>query len=236
MRRCGVLPFSRAGRGFVRSYARGRFFSRGIFGKNRVPGLLLVAGWLIAVFGGMLSLALHEAEPGFAASKPTSDNADLKSILATNGPTLLMFVHPKCPCSAASVEELARLANDCEGRLKVVVLVLQPSNEPPSWSHTSLWQSAQSIPGVSVESDVDAKLARQLGVITSGQVLLYDRSGNLEFSGGITASRGHAGDNDGADAIVAHVLGRGGPAALIRETPVFGCALYSWSSGGETKQ
>ena len=57
---------------------------------------------------------------------------------------------------------------------------------------------------------------------TSGQTLLFDRDGDLIFSGGITGGRGHSGDNAGRDAIVSLV--ESGESTLD-ETPVFGCSL-----------
>jgi hypothetical protein len=58
--------------------------------------------------------------------------------------------------------------------------------------------------------------------VTSGQVLLYDVSGRLVFRGGITAGRGHAGDNVGRDNVVAFLLHDTVPA---ESTPVFGCSI-----------
>jgi hypothetical protein len=42
------------------------------------------------------------------------------------------------------------------------------------------------------------------------------------FSGGITDARGHAGDNDGRDAVEAYLTG-GVPGCT--QTPVFGCPI-----------
>ena len=58
---------------------------------------------------------------------------------------------------------------------------------------------------------------------TSGQTALYDATGNLLFSGGITSARGHEGDNDGRAAVVSLLTSDG---AEERETPVFGCPLF----------
>jgi hypothetical protein len=63
--------------------------------------------------------------------------------------------------------------------------------------------------------------ARRFGSSTSGQVMLYN--GQLLFSGGITASRGHSGENDGRSVIIA--LPTEGQAAT-NERPVFGCRLF----------
>ena len=78
------------------------------------------------------------------------------------------------------------------------------------------------MPGVRVYRDEGGVETRRFGVTSSGHVLLYAPSGRLQFSGGITLSRGHEGDNPGSEAII-HVV-RGGTLAQ-HETPVFGCTL-----------
>ena len=97
-----------------------------------------------------------------------------------------------------------------------------PPGLDSSWAKTDLWHSASSIPGVRVFMDHDGAEARRFGVATSGQALLYDAQGRLQFAGGITPGRGHAGDNAGSEAIVSrvklHSAGRS-------DTPVFGCAF-----------
>jgi hypothetical protein len=54
--------------------------------------------------------------------------------------------------------------------------------------------------------------------------MLYDVNGRLLFSGGITGSRGHAGDNAGRTAILA-LLHR--EASGRNDTFVFGCSLFA---------
>lgn len=53
--------------------------------------------------------------------------------------------------------------------------------------------------------------------------MLYGADGRLLFSGGITGSRGHSGDNEGRRAIVSLLTGEG---AYKSDTPVFGCSLF----------
>ena len=69
-------------------------------------------------------------------------------------------------------------------------------------------------------------MAKSFGTFTSGQTLLYDSAGRLLFKGGITAYRGHSGDNEGRSLITA--LLRGDAPAQIKlpvAMPVFGCSL-----------
>jgi hypothetical protein len=76
---------------------------------------------------------------------------------------------------------------------------------------------------VSVRIDEAGREAARFGATTSGHVLLYDRGGRLRFSGGITASRGHVGDNAGRAALLGLLI----HGETERErTPVFGCPLF----------
>jgi hypothetical protein len=102
------------------------------------------------------------------------------------------------------------------------VLFFKPADFPEKWEKTDLWDSAARIPGVTVLSDPGGAEASRFNALTSGSSMLYDAEGRLLFSGGITASRGHSGDNDGRRAIVSLVTDEG---AAQAEAPVFGCSL-----------
>jgi hypothetical protein len=169
----------------------------------------------------------YEATPGAAATAPLEWPAETPLARVPERATLVMLAHPHCPCTRASIGELALLMAHFHGRLTAHVLFLRPPGTPEEWEATNLWDSAAAIPGVVVASDPDGAQARRFGAMTSGQVVLYDASGRLAFSGGITRARGHAGGNPGRDAITA-VLEKGLAAAT--ETPVFGCSLVTPTS------
>jgi hypothetical protein len=121
------------------------------------------------------------------------------------------------------MEELDRLMARCAGGCSACVLFFTPAGAAPGWADTDLWAHAARIPGVSVLADPGGAEALRFGASTSGQVLLYGADGALLFEGGITASRGHAGDNAGAASILA--LLRDEHAAGQARTPVFGCPI-----------
>src|SRR5262249_23058238 len=127
--------------------------------------------------------------------------------LSADRPTLVMFVHPQCPCSRASLDELATLITHCQGRVAAEVVFLVPPSASADWAQTDLWESAARIPGVVLRPDRGGAEQRRFVARVSGEVFLYQSDGRLAFHGGITAGRGHAGDNPGRSALEALLVG-----------------------------
>jgi hypothetical protein len=140
-----------------------------------------------------------------------------------------MLAHPQCPCTRASIGELAIAAAQARDRLDIHVVFFQ---SPAFELETDLWRSALEIPNAQVLADPDGAEIRKFGVIASGHTLAYDAEGRLAFSGGVVKARGHAGDNHGRQAIVD--LARHGRAS-VAATPVFGCSLLGRESLAATR-
>jgi hypothetical protein len=117
-----------------------------------------------------------------------------------------------------------------QGKLQAYVLFIKPNGAGADWDDTELRRSAAAIPGVVVLTDENGTEAERFGAATSGHALLFDRGGALVFSGGITASRGHAGGNAGESAILAALNGE---RINQTRTPVFGCSLARQPQRGE---
>jgi hypothetical protein len=168
----------------------------------------------------------YESTPG-SAGRPATVMPEAPAAAVSSLPRLVVSIHPRCACSRATIGELARIMAACYGRLETRVLMVRPAGEAAGWEKTDLWTSAARIPGVTVVTDVDGAESQKFGAETSGHALLYDGGGKLMFSGGITESRGHAGDNDGESAILALVGPAGKPdGGQASTTPVYGCGLF----------
>lgn len=200
--------------------------------SRKMPAIMVIA-WLAALSAGIVYLLRFEMTPGRAAAAENWP-ASAPIALAADRPTLIMFLHPQCACSAASLEELNHLLTVCPDRVAVSVIFYKPRGAADSFVQTGLWKTAQSLPKVRTMVDDGGDLAARFGAFTSGQVDLFDPSGRLLFTGGITGSRGHAGDNAGLDAVVSLINQPDQPGAQLPvRSRVFGCAIRSFSKSAE---
>lgn len=195
--------------------------------RARVLLLLGTISWLLVIVFGLWILWGYENSPGKAGAPPRQWPAVSKIEPARDHPTLVILAHPHCPCTRATIGELASIMAHSQGRLTAYVLFVKPAGFSDEWETTDLWQSAASIPGVTVVIDEEGAEANRFQAATSGQTVLYDAGGRLLFSGGITASRGHYGDSAGQSAIVSFV---NSGTAERTESSVFGCPLFDPNS------
>jgi hypothetical protein len=185
--------------------------------------------WLGAVGAGFSLLLRDESTPGVAAAAPVTWPDGVPFDRAADRATLVLLVHPKCPCSRATLDELSEVMARTRGAAAAYVLLLRPSGTAAGWERTGYWQSAEAIPGVKVMADPDGAVAARFGVSTSGDTLAYGPSGELLYHGGITGGRGHSGDNVARARLVSLLLhGRADRA----DSPVFGCPLRDPEAGG----
>ncbi len=193
--------------------------------------MISAAAWVYAAAAGLAMMVRYENTPGHVERTPPDWPAASRIPQPEGHPSLVLFAHPHCPCTHATMGELARIMAQCEDKLDALVVFFYPGSSAAEWKQTALRREAASIPGVRVLDDKDGREARRFGAETSGQTMLYDASGHLLFSGGITASRGHSGDNAGRSAIVSLVnSGR----ANRNSTPAFGCSLLDSKAAADS--
>lgn len=195
--------------------------------------MLLGTAWILTICASLRPLLSYENAPGRSGTIPSAWPRNSKIALAPDQDTLVMFAHPHCPCTRASISELAESMAEIRNKITAYVVFLKPSNSTSDWEDTSLRRSAAKIPGVTVISDVDGTEADKFGAETSGHAFLFDSSGRLLFNGGITGSRGHEGDNAGKSAIVSLINQQ---SAARSDTFVFGCSLFNAKQHGKEKQ
>lgn len=179
--------------------------------------------WILILAACFSTLLKYAGTPGRGVSK-LNNYWPAKSMIVrhTNKAQLLVFAHPYCPCSKASLGELEKLLPDLQGKVDVTVIFVQPKNREISWVHSPLWDFAKKLPGVNVINDPDYKETDLFGAMTSGHSLLFDKKGYNIYSGGLTPARGHMGDSLGKDLLMSSVNGN---QAKRTVASVFGCSL-----------
>jgi hypothetical protein len=201
--------------------------------QTTVTFKLVVALWLAIVVGGALLLQLHATTPGQQDDTPARWPLSSRITHNSSGATLLVFVHPYCPCARATLGELDAIMTACRDKLTAYVIFVVASDENPDWAQNELGQTASVIPGVRAVVDSQAVEAKRFGAQTSGVALFFDEQGMYVFAGGITESRGHAGDNMRPQAIVSSLANR---RSKTRRAPTFGCALFAEGSAAISRE
>ncbi|HYG75178.1 MAG TPA: hypothetical protein VEK08_09275 [Planctomycetota bacterium] len=182
-------------------------------------GLLFI--WLALSILGTLQLMRYGSIPGKTGNSPLSKPQGFSSAESTRH-KLYLALHPKCPCSAATLDELTHVISQAPNGLDVVIFFYKPKDQEDNWVDTRLWREAATLPGVQRVIDVDGLAAEQLGAPTSGDAVLYGPTGTLLFHGGLTSSRGQRGESIGRSAILARLNGE---TPATTNAPVYGCQI-----------
>lgn len=176
------------------------------------------AGWAIAIAVACGVLLRYEFAPGPAPAAAANVVTGLDALaLDAVCPTVVVAVHPQCPCTRATLASLAAVLGDQPGIAAVRLVVCGRTTAGGAFGDPT----SNMLPGAVTLWDDTGALAASLGAVTSGTVIVLEPSGSVLFRGGITPSRGHEGDCQGRRLLVAAIQGRRATAA----TPVFGCPL-----------
>lgn len=189
-------------------------------GKHYIA--LAAAVWIVACVAGAGVMMRYANTPGTTGELAAKWPAATKLSRNANGNTLLLFAHPRCPCTKATMGETREVLAARGASLTVVFF--EPEGADAEWKQTSLVHAVNDIDGAMVARDPDGVEARRFGVETSGHVLLFNQSGNLLFSGGITKARGERGENAAREIFSGQLQS---PDPTIKTAPVFGCGLFA---------
>jgi len=180
--------------------------------------LLLV--WILSIAFGLYLLLEYSSTPG--DSKLAKQNWPSESRLAPKDQfNLVMFAHPLCPCTTASIRELERVLAKTNQQVNCIVVFYAEgtrwnANDSSTWQMTTANSRFQSV------RSEDSHEVNAFGAMTSGELFLYSPTRELMFHGGITGSRGHEGSNAGAVAVVRLI---NGDPCSVDTSPIFGCPL-----------
>jgi hypothetical protein len=184
--------------------------------------------WSAFIATGFGILMNYSQQSGAPADPPDNWPITSRICRTPNTPNLVMFIHAKCSCTHASMSELMRVLTKARRPVSTHLVLMHCEQDESDGDQQSLWPRADLISAANIIIDSDGRLTTTFGVHTSGHILAYDIDGQLQFDGGITASRGHEGDSVGKTMILAAIAGTNKHKNVA---PVYGCALHDNAEG-----
>jgi hypothetical protein len=189
---------------------------------GRVAAPLAMATWMAMAGVGFRALEGYERTPGATGRSPQDWPLGSALEFVPHRPNAVMAVHPRCPCSRASLDLLAEIARGAPPTSSIRLLIFRPEGTGPGWAGETGLPAVESAGGAIRVDDPGGREAARFGLATSGAVAAFDAAGHLRFSGGLTASRGREVASGGAEDVASVLAGREpgrGKAA------VFGCGM-----------
>lgn len=192
--------------------------------------IIVATAWLGLVLCGLAALAGYAAIPGEVGQPPQewpAEDIPPEITLATDAHTIVVAVHPRCPCTRATISELDRSLTNASGVPAIYALIFEPApgeleHTDEAFARTRIAKRMGQLPNARLIPDPGSAIAQRFGALTSGHTLVYDSSGSLVFSGGMTPTRAHEGPNTGSSSLVRLLSGE---SAVAETAPVYGCPL-----------
>lgn len=198
--------------------------------------LVAVSLWLAGLGVGMWQLWDYSFQPGDDVGVQSWPD-DTKLVLAEDRPTLVMFVHPLCPCTSATLGELENLlvrldADYANATLpKLLLVYTAPPSADAKWKTADNVAQGTTLFGTpEVTWDEGGEEAARFGAHTSGVTYLFGADGKLWYFGGLNPSRGHVGESFGKqyvrELLAEYQLSKDQlVVAQTKTCPAFGCSL-----------
>jgi hypothetical protein len=177
--------------------------------------LIIVVFWIICTGFFYRQMLNFDITPGVASLNPPATWPT-----EFHKPTLIVFLHPKCTCSAASLTQIAKLQSRLPDRFQTILVLWQPSNGNSEWANLPQPDFGQ-LADYKLVLDKEGRMARKFDAHTSGQSFLYDADGQIRFSGGLTSTRGDS-ESGPAFSTLAQLIAKQDSS---KTAPVFGCSL-----------
>jgi len=180
--------------------------------------------WAVACFAGFGALWVYANTEGDLGQPNVGWDLPEQFHAHTTLPTLVVYAHPKCPCTRATFSELQRLQRDHRGDFVTRIIFFEPYHAPRTWRETDLWHQARNMTDTEAIADPGGMISQEAGARVSGTIALYSPREDVLFWGGITPSRAHEGESPGIISLRAILEGR---SPLSRSSRVYGCSLRS---------
>jgi hypothetical protein len=187
----------------------------------------IFAIWVIFCALGLGAVSLHSFDGVVPHSSDKECWPQDSRLMQHPSGRLVIFIHPQCPCTQATLSELEAVMVR-----RSVATTLVISAVDSEWLTSKVMQHIERMQSqyatyIDVFLDKDGSESERFEATVSGHCMYFNRQGQKVFSGGITASRGHVGDNDARYRLMELILSNSEVATLEPPSifPVFGCRL-----------
>ena len=186
-------------------------------GQFVIPGL-----WLIATVAGISCLHKYSGTPAPSGPSKGQWPSGSKMLPGANISTFILFLHPHCPCSGASLASMIDIIDKFPLAAKYHAVFVRPKGVAATWEKSDLYLKCMGIKAIETSIDDGGEEAKKFGALASGQTYIYSPQQKLTFSGGITPGRGEEGSGPERKMV---------EQALMQSTtstnysPTFGCSL-----------
>ena len=198
---------------------------------RQVPSLAIgITAWIIACVGLTYAMMAYDFTPGRTGPQPSTWPTGLSAAFSPLAPrkmTVVAFVHPRCVCSRATVNQLLRVAL-AHPEADVIAGMFTPTDAAgqKGWEDSEYAQSIRAaLPQAKLVFDRAGQDAQRFGAYTSGTILVYNAQGHELFRGGITDRRGGEEDNPGLRQLTSTLAFR--TPQQDKATPVYGCPIVT---------
>lgn len=182
----------------------------------------VAVAWCLAWGGSWYALSEHTYEGRQASASLAVWPANSQWDRADGAYQLILFAHPFCPCTRASLSELAESLTRLPKSTAIRIVFATAGLPQSEVQDSDLVSMARRLPGAEVRFDEQSAEAMHFGATLSGETLVFDPHGRLIFHGGLTPGRGHQGDTAAQRQMERLVNGQTGP---VCRCSVFGCRL-----------
>ncbi len=185
---------------------------------------IVVVIWITAMFGGAVVVARYGLGEGAKDRVLTCLPEDLRETSASDVQHLFVFLHPRCPCSRATVQEFLSIVDRIDDRCDCTAYLVCPGDTGREFAEGKILEALRTSKKINIVYDLGGDSAKRMGVRTSGHTFLFSASGNLLFEGGITGARGQIGENGGKHGLSDKLAS---PGKTLFRWPVYGCPTQS---------
>ncbi len=197
---------------------------------SNVPTYVVIAGivWVTSLAYGFLLLLLHDFDARKAEPMKPIDLALVSQVVhRSDAVHLIVAVHPKCPCTQNTLNELERLLAHATEEYYVTALAFVPTEhsspeDQRQWLVSTNIDSIQRLQHFEIVNDLGGEIAADLEMEISGTIAVLGKDGDTIFRGGITGSRSCVADNVGSQTLARILAGK---TVSQTVTPVFGCSI-----------